>query len=174
MLRLGLPEVWIDRVMTCMTTPTFSVRINGKAYGNITPFRGIWQGYPLSPYLFLLCAKGFSSLLAKVEGEGRIHSVSICRRTPSISHLLFVDDSLLFCRANQNEVLFLRFYRHMQHPRANVLILRNLLFILAVIQGVNKGRGLWQFWELKRLTSLNPILGYLFWWIDQNTKHLPI
>ena len=41
MLRLGLPEVWIDRVMTCMTAPTFSVRINGKAYGNITPFRGI-------------------------------------------------------------------------------------------------------------------------------------
>ena len=41
MLRLGLLEVWIDRVMTCMTTPTFSVRINGKAYGNITPFRGI-------------------------------------------------------------------------------------------------------------------------------------
>ena len=59
MTRLGLPEVWIDRVMTCVTTPSFLVRINGKAYGNITPYRGIRQGDPLSPYLFLLCVEGF-------------------------------------------------------------------------------------------------------------------
>ena len=67
MARLSLPNVWIDRVMKCVTTPTFLVCINGKAYGNITPYKGIWQGGPLSPYLFLLCAKGFASLLAKAE-----------------------------------------------------------------------------------------------------------
>ena len=67
MARLSLPNVWIDRVMKCVTTPTFLVRINGKAYGNITPYKGIRQGGPLSPYLFLLCAKGFSSLLAKAK-----------------------------------------------------------------------------------------------------------
>ena len=61
MSRLGLPEAWIDRVMTCVTSPTFSIRINGKAYGNIKPSRGIQQGDPLAPYLFLLCAEGFSS-----------------------------------------------------------------------------------------------------------------
>ena len=67
MARLSLPNVWIDRVMKCVTTPTFLVRINGKAYGNITPYKGIRQGDPLSSYLFLLCAKGFSSVLAKAE-----------------------------------------------------------------------------------------------------------
>ena len=90
--------------MTCVMTPSFSVQINGRAYGSITPSRGLQQGDPLLPYLFLICAKGFSSLLAKAEREGHIHGVSICRRAPTMSHLLFADDLLLFCCANQEEV----------------------------------------------------------------------
>ena len=175
MLRLGLLEVWIDRVMTCVTTPTFSVCINGKAYGNITPSRGIRQGDPLSPYLFLLCAEGFSSLLAKAKGEGQIHGVSICKRAPSISHLLFANDSLLFCRANQEEVQaiseVLRTYAACSGQCINFE--KSFVYFSSNTR-VNKRRGLRQFWELKRLTVLNPILGYLFWWVDQNTKHLPI
>ena len=64
---------------------------------------GIRQGDPLSPYLFLLCAEGFTSLLERAELDGIIHGVSICRRAPSISHLLFADDSLLFCQAKDKE-----------------------------------------------------------------------
>ena len=62
-----------------MTTPSFSILINGKAYGNIHPSRGIRQGDPLSPYLFLLYAE-VTSLLEKVELDGRIKDASICRR----------------------------------------------------------------------------------------------
>ena len=41
MIKLGFLEVWVDRVMSYVSTPSFFVRINGKAYGNITPSRGI-------------------------------------------------------------------------------------------------------------------------------------
>ena len=91
-------------MMSCVTTPSFSIRINGKAYGNILPSRGLRQGDPLSPYLFLLCAKSLTSLLDKAEREGQLHGVSICRRAPSISHFLFADNSLLFCQATQGEM----------------------------------------------------------------------
>ena len=96
MVKLGFLEEWIDRVISCVTTP-FSVRINGKAYGNIIPSRGLRQGDPLSPYLFLLCVEGFTSLLSKAEAEGRLHGIQICRRAPCISNLLFANDSLIFC-----------------------------------------------------------------------------
>ena len=104
MTKLGFPEMWIERVMCCVSTPSFSIQINGKSYGNIILSRGLHQGDPLSPYLFLLCAEGFSSLLAKAEAENKLHGVSICRRAPSISHLLFANDSFLFFRATQDEV----------------------------------------------------------------------
>ena len=95
MIKLGFPDKWIQWVMGCVTTPSFSILINGKEYGNIRPSRGIRQGDPLSPYLFLLCAEGFTSLLEKGELDGRIRGASICRRVPKISNLMFADDSII-------------------------------------------------------------------------------
>jgi len=78
-LKLGFPKVRIDRVMCCVSSSCFSVLINGKAYGHIIPTKGLRQGDPLSPYFFRLCAEGFTALLDRVEEEGRLHGVSICR-----------------------------------------------------------------------------------------------
>lgn len=60
MAKLGFPEKWISWVMSCVTTSSFFVLINGKPYGNIDPTKGIRQGDPLSSYLFLLCAEEFT------------------------------------------------------------------------------------------------------------------
>ena len=81
----------------------FSILVSGKSYGMIHPSRGICQGNPLSPYLFLLCAKSFTTLLAKAELDRRITGVSNCRGAPRVTNLLFADDSLLFCQATPRE-----------------------------------------------------------------------
>ena len=60
MIKLGLSKVWVDRVMKCVSTPSFSIWINGKAYGNVIPSRSLRQGDSLSPYLFMICAKAMA------------------------------------------------------------------------------------------------------------------
>lgn len=61
--------------------------------------RGLRQGDSLSPYLFLVVAKGLSSLIKKSVEEGVLEGIAVCRGGPKLSHLFFADDSLIFCKA---------------------------------------------------------------------------
>lgn len=108
MQRLGFDRRWIDLVMMCVTTVKYRIRVNGKLTKEFSLERGLRQGDPISPYLFLLCAEGFSSLLARAELEGKIGEVRICKSAPSVIHLLFADDSLILCRATKEESSYLK------------------------------------------------------------------
>uniref|UniRef100_A0A803PR33 Reverse transcriptase domain-containing protein n=1 Tax=Cannabis sativa TaxID=3483 RepID=A0A803PR33_CANSA len=72
------------------------------------PSRGLRQGDPLSPYLFILCAEGLSALLRAKQDAGLLTGIAISRSAPSLSHLFFADDSLIFCTANRTSCLALQ------------------------------------------------------------------
>ena len=89
--------------MECITTVSYSILVNGEPKGMFRPLRGLGQRNPLSPYLFLFCAKGLKAILNEAALKGEIHGFSICRNGPKLTHLFFADNSLLFCRASLTE-----------------------------------------------------------------------
>ncbi|KAL5800890.1 hypothetical protein ACOSQ3_032522 [Xanthoceras sorbifolium] len=100
MEKLGFPNQFRALVMDCVSTSKLSFMINGKSVGEVTPQRGLRQGCPLSPYLFLLCAEVLSSLIKGNESNGQSLGMRCCRGSPLVSHLFFADDSIVFCRAS--------------------------------------------------------------------------
>jgi hypothetical protein len=66
MAKLGFDGHWVAMVMACIKTVSYSIILNGEPHGLIHPSKGIRQGDPISSYLFLLCAKGLSSLIRNV------------------------------------------------------------------------------------------------------------
>ncbi|KAM2457726.1 hypothetical protein ACFX1W_006599 [Malus domestica] len=104
LLKLGFDDVFYQWVMECVQTVSYRVVINGEATGYITPSRGLQQGDPMSPFLFLICAKGFSSLIHNEEMLDHIREITVNPFVEPISHVFFVDDSVLFCWVIETEV----------------------------------------------------------------------
>ena len=101
--KMRFNEKWINLIMLCVKMVTYSILIDGEPKGLIHQTRGIRYGDPLSPFLFLLCMEGLNGLIKHAKRNGDIHRFSLCRRGPKLTHLLFVDDSLLFCRSTEEE-----------------------------------------------------------------------
>ena len=99
----GFDNRWIKWIMMCVTSVRYSVFMNGSEVGPIIPKRGLLQGCPLSPYLFIICAEGLSTLLHQAESSGLINGGKVCHGAPSISHLFFADDSFLFFKSTEEE-----------------------------------------------------------------------
>ena len=106
--RLGFHGDFIDLLMACVSSVKYRVRFNDQETYMFVPSRGRRQGDPLSPYLFLLCAEGLSSALAQQEEVRGIEGVRVCRNAPSVSHLLFADDSLILMKADMINATLLR------------------------------------------------------------------
>ena len=101
---------WRQWIFFCLSTVCYSILINGSPYGFFGSTRGLRQGGPLSPLLFVLVMEAFGRMLDKAIHEGCMSGFSVGNlegRSLAVSHLLFVDDMLIFYEADLEQILIL-------------------------------------------------------------------
>lgn len=89
--------------MACVSYVSYSMLLNGASHGFIKPERGLRQGDPLSPFLFIFCVEALVNCLNNSAASGLLHGIGIGSSDPEVHHLLFADDSLLMCRESAAE-----------------------------------------------------------------------
>ncbi|CAL1359850.1 unnamed protein product [Linum trigynum] len=122
--KMGFSSMWQGWIFECLRSASFSVLMNGNPLGYFSPSRGLRQGDPLSPLLFVLCTEGFAAFLRRAIAEKRLAGVKVAPRAPRISHLFFVDDSYLFLRGTlqecENLIEVLNEYEELSGQRVNL------------------------------------------------------
>ena len=99
--RLGFHRSLITLIIQCISSVTYSFLINGLPRGKVVSSRGIRQGDPLSPYIFIMCSEVLSGLCNRAQEDGLLQGIKVASRCPRINHLLFADDTMFFLRASE-------------------------------------------------------------------------
>lgn len=102
--KLGFNKKINALLLLCVTSVSYSILVNVEPKDLIKPSRSIQQGDPLSPLLFLIYTKGLHDLIYQAASLGDIHKFALCKRSSSLTHLLFANDILLFYKSIVEEV----------------------------------------------------------------------
>ena len=95
-------------MMGCLKNPKFSIFINGKPRGRIIASRGIRQGDPISPFLFLLVSEVLVAIINNLHFNGQYEGFLVGKDSIHLPLLQFADDTLLFCKYDDQMLLKLK------------------------------------------------------------------
>eukprot|EP00253_Pinus_taeda_P004744 PITA_04744 len=95
LLAYGFDHNWVRWVMALVTTSSFSILVNGSPSKIFTPSRGLRQGDPLSPFLFILMMEGLGRAIKSTKEEGKIQGLKLFGNRQDLTHQQFVDDTML-------------------------------------------------------------------------------
>jgi len=107
LIKMGFPRTTTDWIMVCVTSCQFSINIIGELAGYFQGERGLRQGDPLSPYLFVLCMEILSGLFRKMSADQNFKFHWRCKKD-KISHLCFADDLMIFSKRDVNSIRMIK------------------------------------------------------------------
>lgn len=108
LLSLNFPCSLVELIMSCLSSVSSSLLFNGGCLEAFWPLRGIRQGDPLSPYLFIICMEYLSQLIELKCVDKSWNPVKTSRSGLPFSHLFFADDLVLFAHANPKNCLAIK------------------------------------------------------------------
>lgn len=105
---MGIPESWIGWIMKCVMGCSMNLLWNGEKTEAFQSSRGLRQGDPLSPYLFVLCLERLCHMIERSIEKKEWKPISLSRGGPKLSHVCFADDLILFSEASVSQVRVIR------------------------------------------------------------------
>ncbi|GKV22123.1 hypothetical protein SLEP1_g32015 [Rubroshorea leprosula] len=104
MEKLGFCLKWIRWIKECLSTSLVSVLVNGSPTEEFSMKKGLRQGDPLAPFLFLLVVEALNGLILKAKEEDMYSGVAVGTEGMEVTHLQFADDSIFFCEASDENI----------------------------------------------------------------------
>lgn len=99
----GFPVRFVQMIMTCVSSPKYTVKVNGDGYGIFAGKRGFKQGDPMFPLLFVLVMEYLSRTLKRMSNLPDFHFHPMCKKL-KLTHLVFADDLMIFCKGDIQSV----------------------------------------------------------------------
>lgn len=106
--QFGFHHHWIDWVYSCISSPRCLILVNGSPQGFFSTSRGIHQGDPLSPFLFIIMAEALGRMINQSRMEGQWRGINIANGMEAVTHTQFADGTLLFGEASLREARIMK------------------------------------------------------------------